>query len=182
MRTRKTDQPGIYLLTGVMASGKSTVAQLLAERFGRGVHVRGDAFRRMIVSGREEMLPEHSEEAVAQLRLRYRIAAGAAEAYAQEGFDVVLQDVILGAHLEEVVRSIRHRPLYVVVLVPDASAVANREAARGKKGYGLWTVEMLDDKLRRETPRIGMWLDTTEQTPEETVEAILSRAEREARV
>ena len=45
----------IYLITGVMASGKSTVAQLLAERLPRAVHLRGDVFRRMIVSGREEM-------------------------------------------------------------------------------------------------------------------------------
>ncbi len=38
----------IYLITGVMASGKSTVAQLLASRLEKGVHLRGDLFRRMI--------------------------------------------------------------------------------------------------------------------------------------
>ena len=46
---------GIYLMTGLMASGKSTVAELLAARQPRGVHLRGDVFRRMIVTGREEM-------------------------------------------------------------------------------------------------------------------------------
>ena len=44
--------PPVYLITGMMASGKSTVAQALAERLPRSVHVRGDLFRRMIVSGR----------------------------------------------------------------------------------------------------------------------------------
>lgn len=42
----------VVLVTGVMASGKSTVAQLLAERLPGSVHLRGDGFRQMIVSGR----------------------------------------------------------------------------------------------------------------------------------
>lgn len=45
----------VFLLTGNMASGKSTVAQLLAERLPRAAHVRGDAFRRMIVTGRPSL-------------------------------------------------------------------------------------------------------------------------------
>lgn len=61
------EKRGIFLITGVMASGKSTVAQLLAEKFDKGVHLRGDTFRRMIVSGREEMLPDSEGEAVRQL-------------------------------------------------------------------------------------------------------------------
>lgn len=32
----------IILITGIQAAGKSTVAQLLAQRFERGVHVEGD--------------------------------------------------------------------------------------------------------------------------------------------
>src|SRR6184192_104019 len=43
------DEPLIYLITGPMAAGKSTVAHLLASRFDRGVHLEGDVFRRSIV-------------------------------------------------------------------------------------------------------------------------------------
>jgi len=82
----------IYLITGVMASGKSTVAQLLASRLEKGVHLRGDLFRRMIVSGRADMSAKPSEEAICQLRLRYRLAADAAKTYYDNGFTVVLQD------------------------------------------------------------------------------------------
>ena len=67
----------------------------------------------------------------------------------------------------------RTRPFYVVVLAPSASAVQGREAGRRKTGYGVWTVDALDQSLRGETPRIGLWLDTSEQTPEQTVAAIL---------
>ena len=47
--------PQIVLITGAMAAGKSSLAQALAERLPCSVHLRGDSFRRMIVSGRAEM-------------------------------------------------------------------------------------------------------------------------------
>ena len=168
----------IWLLTGVSAAGKSTVGQLLAERFERGAHVRGDAFRRMVVSGRHEMSMAPSDEAVDQLRLRYRLAATTADVFATAGFSVVVQDVILGHHLREYVDRIRSRPLHVVVLAPRADVVADREAGRTKRAYGGDdTVEAMDAALRDETPHIGLWLDTSEQTPAETVEEILTRAD-----
>ena len=73
------EHPVVYLITGPMAAGKSTVARLLASRFERGVHVEGDVFRRSIVNGREEMTPDLVPEAVEQLRLRYRLGAAVAE-------------------------------------------------------------------------------------------------------
>ncbi|MDU5143309.1 MAG: AAA family ATPase [Paenibacillus dendritiformis] len=173
-------QPSLFLITGIMASGKSTVAQLLAERFERGVHVRGDVFRRMIVSGREEMLPEPSDEAIRQLHLRYRLAAAAADAYVEAGFHTVVQDVIVGPELSTFIDFVKTRPLYVIVLCPRAEAVAARESSRSKQGYGIWTVDVLDRILRHDSPRLGMWLDTSDLTPEETVREIERRAWTEA--
>lgn len=177
-----TPEHAIVLITGIQASGKSTVAQLLAERLPRSVHLRGDSFRRMVVSGRADMTPDPSAEAVRQLRLRHRLTATAADEYFREGFTVVAQDIVLGEHLRDLVRAIRHRPLLVVVLAPSPQAVLAREAARAKHAYDEWTVTALDKGLRTETPRIGLWLDTSEQTPEQTVEEILARAWTEAAV
>lgn len=175
-------QPGVILVTGIMASGKSTVAQLLAERFEKSVHLRGDAFRRMIVNDRKEVGPNAEQEVLEQLRLRYRLAAQAADTYVQAGFTVVVQDVVIGRMLRDFVSFIQSSPFYIVVLCPNTSAVARREAERSKKGYGAWTVEALDQVLRNETPEIGMWLDTSEWSPEETVSAILERVWHEGRV
>lgn len=179
---------GVVLVTGVMAAGKSTVAQALAERLPRAAHVRGDVFRRMIVSGRVEYDPGAEDDAggegvdggegEAQLRLRYRLSAAAADAYAEAGFTAVVQDVVLGVDLAAYVRLVRTRPLYVVVLEPSAAAVAAREAGRAKTGYGAWTVERLDGELRARTPRIGLWVDSSELSVGETVEAILAGRER----
>ena len=62
-------EPVVYLITGPMAAGKTTVARLLAARFPRGVHLEGDLFRRSIVSGRDEVTPDLRPGAVEQLRL-----------------------------------------------------------------------------------------------------------------
>ncbi|GAA4535632.1 hypothetical protein GCM10023192_32530 [Amycolatopsis samaneae] len=170
------------LVTGIQASGKSTVAQRLAERLPRSAHVRGDLFRRMVVGGAAEMTPEPSAEAVRQLRTRYRLTAMTCDEYFRDGFTVVAQDVVLGEHLAETAALITARPLLVVVLAPSAEAVVARERARSKDAYDAWSVVALDKVLREETPRLGLWLDTSDQTPEETVDEILARAWTEARV
>jgi chloramphenicol 3-O-phosphotransferase len=158
-----------------MAAGKTTVARLLAARFERGVHLEGDYFRRTVVSGREEMTPDPSPEALKQLRLRYRLSAAAADGYVEDGFTVALEDVVGGPLLVECRAMIRSRPCHTVVLLPSVDAVAAREAARADKGYlGGWTVERHYAEFVETTPRVGLWLDSTDQTPEETVDEILS--------
>lgn len=174
-------ESSIILITGIVASGKSTVAQSLAERLPRSVHLRGDVFRRMIVNGRVEMEAGYSEAAFDQLMLRYQIAAAVADAYCGAGFTVVYQDVIIGPVLANVVERLqRLRPLYVVVLCPSAEVVAEREARRDKVGYTSWSPVDLDNELRSNTPRLGLWLDTSAQTVYETVDAILARIEEAA--
>jgi chloramphenicol 3-O-phosphotransferase len=172
----------IMLITGIQAAGKSTIAQLLAERLPRSVHVRGDLFRRMVINGRADMTSEPTSDALAQLRLRHRLTATVSDAYFQDGFTVIAQDVILGDHLAELTAMIRGRPLLVVVLAPRPRVVAAREAARGKTAYGAWTIGQLDDVLRHHTPRLGLWLDTSAQTPAQTTDEIMNRAWDEASI
>jgi cytidylate kinase len=179
----------VIVVTGIQAAGKSTVAQALAERLERSVHVRGDLFRRMVINGRADMGPASPpDEALKQLRLRYALAATVADRYVDAGFTVVLQDIILGSHLTDMVTAIRSRPLYVVVLAPRAEVVQDRESSRllgrGKVAYkpGDESVAELDAYFRRETPRIGLWLDTSKQTVVETVAEVLRRVWTEGEV
>jgi cytidylate kinase len=179
----------IIVITGIQAAGKSTVAQALAESLPNSVHVRGDLFRRMIVNGRVEMGGTTPEpKALEQLALRYELAAETADRYAQAGFTVVLQDIILGEHLQNVVNHIRSRPLSVVVLAPSVTAVAERDAerqaTRGKIAYrpGQADIAMFDEWLRSTTSRIGYWLDTSELSVADTVADIRGHLESSARV
>lgn len=164
-----------------MASGKSTVAQALAERLPKGVHLRGDVFRKMIVNGRAEMNFDLSAEAHAQLELRYELAADAARRYVAAGFVVVYQDILIGPGLRDAVDRFQGVPLSVFVLAPDLEAVATRESGRAKSAYASRAELIAFDRvLREQTERIGTWLDTTSLTVDETVEAVwreLQRAE-----
>jgi len=178
------DQKVVVFITGISAAGKTTVAELLAGRFDRGVHVKGDTFRRMVVAGREDMTVRPSDAALRQLRLRYRLGASTADAYFQQGFSVVVQDIVLGPDLVNYANAIKSRPLVAVVLAPRPEVVAEREAARAKVAYrdGHHTIEELCEVLRSETPRLGLWLDTSKQTPEETVDEIIRRGLPDGRV
>lgn len=173
------DRPCVVLVTGISAAGKSTVAERLAGRWRRGVHVRGDVFRRMIVAGRAAMTDDLDDDARRQLELRYRLGAEVADAYAEAGFSVVVQDIVLGDDLPRYARAIRSRPLHVVVLAPRLDAILRREEGRPKTAYadGMATAAALDRALREQTPRLGLWLDTSDQTPDETVDEIARRAD-----
>ena len=91
---------------------------------------------------------------------------------------------MLGPALATVVDALEARPLVVVVLAPRPEAVAAREAGRPKVAYrdGSHAIADLDAGLRRDTPRIGLWLDTSDQDPTATVDEIVRRGLAEGQV
>jgi predicted kinase len=166
----------LFVISGVSASGKSTVARLLTERFERGVCVPGDTIRAMILTGRADMQPDPEAEALHQLALRYAGALSVAGVFLADGFDVVVEDVIIGSILRDFLRLIPVPEFHLVFLDPDAAAIEQRERERDQIAYGpgRWSVGGLQTVLRDETDRIGLWLDTTRHSAEQTVEAILA--------
>ena len=88
------------------------------------------------------------------------------------------QDVLLGEYLSKTVALLTEYPLYVVVLAPSVETVTAREVARRKTGYSdTLTIQALDEGLRTDTPRIGLWIDSSAMTVAETVDEILARLE-----
>ena len=66
------------------------------------------------------------------------------------------------------------------MLSPSVSALEWREQQRTKAGYVHFSAGALDEVLRRETAQIGYWLDSSAQTPEETVDDILANLAKAA--
>jgi hypothetical protein len=166
----------LFVISGVSAAGKSTVARLLAGRFERGVCVPGDTIREMLVSGRVDMSPDPGPEALGQLTLRYAGALAVAEVFLNAGFDAVVEDVIIGPILHEFLALVPVPEFHLVFLDPDAAAIEQWDRERDQTAYAAdrWSVGGLQTVLREQTDRIGLWLDTTGQNAEQTVDAILS--------
>lgn len=167
--------PPLFIITGAMAAGKSTIAQALAQRLPKSVHLRGDVFRKMIVNGAAEMGPVLDEEARGQLDLRQRLATDAARSYHAAGFAVVYQDILIGADLVAAAERLGDLSPQVIVLAPSVAALAQRDRERGKTGYGEhFPPDVLAGALARETPRIGRWIDSSDMSVEQVVDAILA--------
>jgi predicted kinase len=165
----------LFVISGLSAAGKSTVARLLAQRFDRGVCVPGDAIHAMVVSGRLDMRPASGEGALRQLVLRYAGALAVASVYLKNGFDVVVEDVIIGPVLRDFLGLVPVPEFHLVFLDPDEHAIEQREQERDGTTYGpaRWSVSDLQ-ALLRQTNRLGLWLNTTGHSAEQTVEAILA--------
>jgi hypothetical protein len=170
----------VWLVTGIQAAGKSAVADLLARQFEHGVHIRGGQFYRWAVRGWVHAGDANAAEARRLLDLRYRLAALTADEYCGAGFTTVVQDNIFGSDVPRWLESVTARPRHLVVLRPSVDVVREREQHRhratGKTAYrpGGFTIEGLDEQLAA-TPRIGLWLDTSAMSLDETVAEIVRR-------
>jgi hypothetical protein len=166
----------IIVVSGIQAAGKSTVARLLAQRFARGVHVEADVLQHLIVSGsqgvQEPGMP--TGEAARQYRLRLKHMCLLGRSFWEAGFSVVLDDIIMGETWPYVQSQLQGIPCTLIVLAPRVQVVAElRDKSRVKRPLGeAWAI-YLDQVLRTTMQGIGHWIDTSEQSPAETVDHIL---------
>ena len=172
-------QPAVLVISGIPGAGKSTISAIVARRLERSAHIEAEVLQRFVVSGLVWPDGEPRSEAMRQLRLRGRNVALLADSFFAAGVTPIIDDVVIGTRLDELRTDLRSRPLLFVLLTPALDVVRERNRRRPNKDvFEAW--RHLDAIARNETPRLGLWLDTSEQTPEESAEEILRRAWTEA--
>jgi predicted kinase len=166
----------VIVITGIQGAGKSTVGRLLAARFERAAFIEADDLQRMIVAGGHWVTEpgEPTGEPAAQLRLRLRNACILARSFVGSGFTVILDDIIIGERLGQLKEDLSGMPFQTVVLAPRPDVVVERDAARHKTVGADWAA-YLDAELRKTMSGVGIWIDNSEQTPDETVGEITTR-------
>jgi hypothetical protein len=164
----------VALISGVQASGKSTIAHALAARL-EGVVVEGDDMGGVRGDGEPEELARLRET-------RYRKGASACDAAFDAGRSVVHCDSVWGDAFVQYPKWLESRPLLRVMLVPSINAVVERVRLRGF-GYDYWRKKglSLEEGVRDftssvlATPRVGLWIDSSRQTPQDTVDEIITK-------
>ena len=165
--------PAAFLVIGIPGSGKSSVSAALARRFPLGAHIEGDHLHDLIVSGNHPPSPRPDAEADRQLLLRARNAAALARSVHAAGVVPVIDDVVVRrAHLAFYLEHLGDLPLRLIVLAPSAETAGQRIATRDKVLADDWS--FLDTALRTELAGTGTWIDSTDLTLDQTVDAVLA--------
>jgi chloramphenicol 3-O-phosphotransferase len=168
------DGSGIFLITGMPGAGKSTVSRALAQRFGRSAHIDIDmVFHHFTVTGKADPAKQDAE-AAAQAMLAVRNAAVMARNYADAGFTCVLDGAVAErAQVMACAQAVYPHRLHLVVLAPPVQVSDERDAGRSGKTVAAF-FRHLHPLLHEQLAGLGLWLDTSQQTPAESVTTILN--------
>lgn len=172
-------QPPVFVITGQLSAGKSTVAKALLDRFAFGYHIDVDAIREMVTSGLASPL-EWSEETSRQFQLATRGSAELARIYADAGFAVAIEGAIDPSHAERAMADVGLEDSMVcVVLRPRLDVALERNRTRQTKQFDTSILEAamrkIDGGLEQDAAR-EMWhgIDNSDEPLETTVDRILA--------
>jgi adenylylsulfate kinase-like enzyme len=179
--------PAVFVITGQLAAGKSTLARALLDRFPSGYHVDLDGIREMVSSGFASPLAWSDEtvrdEITRQFGLAVQGAAALARVYHAAGFVVAIEG---GMEPRAIQRALADEELEAhlvgVILHPTLDVALRRNRDRTTKGFDT---SVLDDVIREidadlsREPILGRWtrIDNGEESVGQTVERVLALVE-----
>jgi cytidylate kinase len=168
----------LWVISGVPGSGKTTVADVLARRYPRGVHLAMDELRQLVKSGLASPL-EWNAETTLQFEIARRNAARLAADYLSNGFAVVIDDVATEADMAQYVPYLGPFAPRKVLLSPSIFVVHRRNTERTNKTFDTKVLAPVATRLHTELlagcPREAGWvvIDTSTLSVGDTIDKIL---------
>jgi len=166
----------MIFITGMAGSGKSTVGYLVARHFPKGLFIQVDELNGKMVKGYSR--PEggvFAEEAIQQFQMARPSAIYMAPLYANQGVDVVIDDVCAPPIFVEQYAALFEIPeVQRVLLYPKASVVIERIKQRGGPLEHINYVPAIYNFLDSMPKEGWIVLDSGEWTIEQTVNEVLS--------
>ena len=174
------DQPPIFVVTGQLAAGKSTLSRAVLARFPFGYHIDTDAIREMVVSGLASPL-QWTDETTRQFDLALEGSVALAAVYHRAGFAVAIEGGIDPAAIDRLVRAVGLGDHLVgVILRPPLDVALRRNRERRTKSFDTSALEGVmaaidDDLARAAVPPGWVTIDNGHEPVEATVERLLAQ-------
>lgn len=174
------DRP-VFVVTGQLAAGKSTLSKALLATFSFGYHIDVDGIREMVTSGFSSPL-EGSAETDRQFGLALAGAAALAAVYHAAGFAVAIEGGLEPADIDRELAAVGLLEARVgIVLVPSLEVALERNRTRTTKAFDTSVLEdamrAIDADLRR-VPFPDGWtvIDNGSESLPTTVKRVLAAA------
>jgi chloramphenicol 3-O-phosphotransferase len=164
----------VLILTGPPASGKTTVAQALAERYDRVAHIDVDVVRHFVTP--TGFAKPGGAERRHQRLLGARNACALSRNFLVERFGVIVDECfdepdLLPVYLDELKPA--NADIHVVTLLPSLEACEARDAARRTGGRPSgWIRADYERFLKFGSDLPGSKIDSSDLTPYETADRL----------